>query len=278
MSLPRAFQFSQHNLQDYVDCPRRFQLRYLLGVTWPTVKAEPIDAFEKRIWLGQRFHRLVHQHALGIPVERLAAGLEDKDLYRWWHNFLTAPPRDLPANIRRAEVSLSTPLAGHRLTARYDLLTADPGERLVIVDWKTHRPRSPRHLLGRLQSIVYPYVLVKAGAAFNDGQPVRPEQVTMVYWFADAPGDTLTLAYDVARHTADHDHLVTLVDEIDTRCDENVEIWPLTDNTRTCKFCHYRSLCNRGSVAGDVDDLDEGLELEQELGIDLAQIAEIAFQ
>lgn len=273
-------QFGQHSLQDYADCPRRFQLRYLLGVTWPAVKAEPIAEMERRARLGQRFHRMAHQHALGIPAERLEVGLDDKDLRRWWHNFVTAPPRDLPTGIRRAEVSLSAPLVGHRLVARYDLLAADPGQQLVIVDWKTGPlPRNPKRLLKGLQTVVYPYVLVEGGAAFNGGQPVQPEQVTIVYWFADSPADSLVQAYNAARHAASHERLVTLMRQIAARCDENLETWPLSDDAaRTCKFCAYRSLCNRGIVAGDLDDLDEDLELEQVLDIDLEQVAEIAFQ
>lgn len=268
--------FSQHSLQDYTDCPRRFQLRYLLGVTWPAVKAEPIAEMERRARLGRRFHRMAQQHTLGIPAGRLEVGIDDEDLRRWWHNFLAAPPRDLPTGLRRAEVSLSVALAGHRLVARYDLLAADPGERLVIVDWKTRRPRNPKRLLNRFQSIVYPYVLVEAGAAFNGGQPVLPEQVAMVYWFADSPDDPLTLAYDAARHTANHERLVALINEIAARDEET---WPLTDDVaRTCKFCAYRSLCNRGNAVGDLDDLDEDLDLEDVLDIDLEQIAEIAFQ
>lgn len=279
MSLPETFQFTQNNLQDYTDCPRRFQLRYLLGVTWPAVKAEPIAEAERRARLGQRFHRMAQQYALGISTERLEAGLDDDDLRRWWRNFLAAPPRDLPAATRRAEVSLSASIDGYRLTARYDLLAVDPGQRMVIVDWKTRRPKNPKRLLNRLQSVVYPYVLVEAGATVNGGQPVQPAQVTMVYWFADLPDDPLTLAYDEARHAADREHLVALVGEIRGRCDQNLEIWPLTDDlARGCKFCVYRSLCDRGSVAGDLGELDEDLDLEEILDIDLEQVAEIAFQ
>jgi hypothetical protein len=272
-------QFSQNNLQDYADCARRFQLRYLLGVTWPAVKAEPIAELERRARLGQRFHRMAQQHALGISAEQLAEGLDDEDLRRWWHNYLAAPPRDLPTAIRRAEVSLSAPIDGYRLTARYDLLAVDPGQRLVIVDWKTRRPKNPQPLLNKLQSVVYPYVLVEAGATVNGGQPVRPEQVTMIYWFADFPDDPLTLAYDAARHAADRERLVALISEIRAHCDENLEIWPLTDDiARACKFCVYRSLCDRGSVAGDLDELDEDLDLEEILDIDLEQVAEIVFR
>jgi CRISPR/Cas system-associated exonuclease Cas4 (RecB family) len=272
--------FSQRSLQDYADCPRRFQLRYLLGVAWPAVRAEPIEEMELCIRLGQRFHRMVHQYILGIPAERLEVGLDDEELHRWWHNFLAAPPRDLPTGIRRAEVSLSASLADHRLTARYDLLAADPGGRLVIVDWKTgSRPKNTsRHLLDKLQTIVYPYVLVKAGAALNGGLPVQPEQVTMVYWFADSADDPLTLAYDAARHAAGHDCLVALVGEIVAHGNKNVEIWPLTDSERACKFCTYRSLCNRGNTAGDLDDLDDDLDIKEIPDIYLEQVAEIAFQ
>lgn len=35
MSLPEDFTFSQSMLQDFVDCPRRFELRYLLDARWP---------------------------------------------------------------------------------------------------------------------------------------------------------------------------------------------------------------------------------------------------
>ncbi len=270
--------FSQNNLQDYTDCPRRFQLRHLLGVAWPAVEAEPIAEMERRARMGQRFHRLAQQFFAGISVERLTTSLDDPDLHLWWHNFLAAPPRDLPTAVRRAEVSLSTPLNRYRLTARYDLLAADPGERLVIVDWKTRRPKNPKRLLEALQSIAYPYVLVEAGAAFSGGQPIQPEQVSMVYWFADAPDDPLTLHYDAARHAANGDRLATLIGEIEARCRKDLDIWPLTDAARACKYCAYRSLCDRGRAAGDVDELDKDFELEDILDIDLEQVAEIAFQ
>ena len=272
-----SMQFSQHSLQDFADCPRRFQLRYLLRVAWPAVKAEPIEEMEWRARLGQRFHLIAYQYALGIPAEQLEKGIDDDELRRWWRNFMSAPPRDLPVGIRSAEVSLSAPLESYRLTARYDLLAADPGKRLFIVDWKTQRPKHPRYLLDRLQSVVYPYVLVEAGATFNGGQVARPEQVTMVYWFADFPDDPLRLGYDVERHAANHDRLMALIRDIETCCAEDIETWPLTDFDRKCKFCAYRSLCNRGSVAGDLGDLDEDWESEELFDIDLEQVAEIAF-
>ncbi|MCP4541151.1 MAG: PD-(D/E)XK nuclease family protein, partial [Chloroflexi bacterium] len=66
MTLPADFQFSQASLQDYVDCPRRFQLRYVLRVAWPAPEAEPVLENERYLQQGAAFHRLVHQHALGL--------------------------------------------------------------------------------------------------------------------------------------------------------------------------------------------------------------------
>ena len=42
MTLPINFLFSQASLNDYVECARRFQLRYLLEQEWPAVASEPL--------------------------------------------------------------------------------------------------------------------------------------------------------------------------------------------------------------------------------------------
>ncbi len=41
MPLPPDFHFSQSSLQDYLDCPRRFELRYLQKVKWRLPSASP---------------------------------------------------------------------------------------------------------------------------------------------------------------------------------------------------------------------------------------------
>ena len=61
MTLPADFQFSQGSLQDYADCPRRFQLGYILRLAWPAVEAEPVLESERRQLQGQAFHlSLIH--------------------------------------------------------------------------------------------------------------------------------------------------------------------------------------------------------------------------
>ena len=276
MSIPRDFQFSQGNLQDYVDCPRRFQLRYILQRAWPAAQAEPLAEVEHHMEMGQTFHRLVHQHVLGIPADVLMRTVADPALGRWWHNYLTTPPPGLPTALRRAEVVLSAPLGGYRLIAKYDLIAMSPGERAVIVDWKTSRRRPTRSALERrLQTRLYRYLLVEAGTPLNEGRPISPEQVEIIYWFADFPAQPEHFPYDTAQFMADGDYLSGLIAEIEHR-DETV--WPLTANERHCRFCHYRSLCERGVNAGPLDELDDEQAAPAiDFDVDLEHVAEIAF-
>jgi hypothetical protein len=183
MTLPSDFQFSQASLQDYVDCRRRFQLRYLLELAWPAIGVDPAEEQEQHSQLGELFHRLLHQHQLGIPAERLvgiARAVDEQmggsQLSVWWENYLRAGPTGLPLR-RDAEVALSAPISGRRLHGKYDLIASEPGEQAVIVDWKTSRARPGRPwLAARLQTRVYRYVLVESGAVLNQGRPWQPDQ------------------------------------------------------------------------------------------------------
>jgi CRISPR/Cas system-associated exonuclease Cas4 (RecB family) len=275
MSLPPDFQFSQGSLQDYVDCPRRFQLRYVQRVAWPALEAMPVLEHERYLQQGTAFHRLVHQHLMGLPAGRLSRMVDDDDLRRWWRNYLEARPTDLPA-ARYPEVLLSAPAGGYRLVAKYDLVAVDAGEQAVIVDWKTSRRRPKRERLAeRLQTMVYPYLLVRAGAHLNGAQTLHPEQVTMVYWFADTPADPERFAYDAARYRADEERLTTLIEEIASLGDD---AWHLTLQERRCRFCRYRSLCQRGVAAGPLDGVDDDLELDDfDFDLDFEQVAEIEY-
>jgi hypothetical protein len=288
MTLPADFQFSQGSLQDYVDCPRRFQLRYLLRLAWPAVEAEPALENERHLQQGAAFHRLIHQHVLGLSPERLSSMATDKDLTRWWHNYLnSAPARQ--AESRYPEVLLSAPVSGHRLVAKYDLIALmgssglgqrpSPIEKAIILDWKTYRKRPRRRWLAeRLQTRVYPYLLVRAGSHLNEGRPFQPEQVEMVYWFANFPEDPERFPYDAAQYDEDGDYLASLVEEIKNLEDDD---FPLTPQERRCRYCLYRSLCRRGVRAGPFDE-DE-VESESEVGddfeiaLDFEQIAEIEY-
>jgi CRISPR/Cas system-associated exonuclease Cas4 (RecB family) len=274
MVLPNTFQFNQSSLQDYVDCPRRFQLRYVLMQPWPGLITDSPAQHEQHMQRAADFHRLAHQHALGLDADHLAARIHDETLARWWRTYLEHQPPDLPHAIRRAEAVLAAPLAGYRIVAKLDLLAVEPGERLVVVDWKTVLKRPQRSVLARrLQTRVYRYLTVEAGAAFNNGHRPRPEQVEMVYWFAVSGGDTERFPYNTDQHAADRAYLAELISRIASNKDSP---WPLTADERTCRFCNYRSLCDRGVRAGFLDELEEDTE-SGELDIILEQVAEIEF-
>jgi len=275
MPLPDTFQFSQNRLQDFVDCPRRFELRWVLTQPWPALLPEQPAKFEQQMQRGSALHHLAHQAALGLDPERLAATIHDPLLAEWWRAFQDHPPANLPSASRWPEITLSAPLGGYRLRAKYDLLAVEPRERLVIVDWKgVQKPPSRAALARRLQTRVYRFLAVRAGASVNGGQPPWPEQVEMVYWFAAQGGRCQRFPYDARQYAADADYLAGLIADIAARQEPG---WPLTEDERRCRFCQYRSYCQRQVEPFFVADLEDDWEEEEDMDIDLVQIAEIEF-
>lgn len=88
-----AFQLatlSQSSLQDYVDCARRFQLRYVERLAYPAVESEPALENEQHQREGEFFHRLAQQYLVGIPREQVSKLANTPNLQRWWGNFSNA--------------------------------------------------------------------------------------------------------------------------------------------------------------------------------------------
>lgn len=272
MNLPDDFVFSQSSLQDYLDCPRRFELRYLMQQRFPAPEVDDMMEHERRMTLGQRFHQLVQQHQAGIPTEVFEQYIDDPELRTWFGHYLASGLGS--SGERRAEVALTIPLGAFTLTAKFDLV-AIADHRARIVDWKTgqYLPK-PDALRQRLQTVVYRYVLATDGATLNRGQTLAPAQIEMVYWYAAHQGKTITIPYSDAEYAADEARLLALVDDINTRPD-----FPLTPDIQKCRFCVYRSLCNRGITAGTLADYDNHEDNEglSDFTFDLDQIAEIEF-
>ena len=250
-ALDPAFTFSQSSLQDYLDCPRRFELRYAQGLIWPAVEAEPVQLLENRQRDALLFHRLVQQHYLGLPRAALEKMSASPDLTRWWQNFNSAAP-DLAGWTLFTEKPLACAIASRRLICKYDLLAIRDGKALIY-DWKTfaRRPKV-EYLAARMQTRVYRSLLIQAGMELNRGQQFAPSDVSMIYWFAEFPGDPVTLEYDQAQYGRDLQVLEELVHEI-----EGASSFPLTPDVGHCRFCTYRSLCDRGTLPGVDPEHDE---------------------
>jgi hypothetical protein len=299
--VPPGFHFSQGSLQDFVDCPRRFQLRYIQQRAWPASISEPALEHERRVLQGAIFHRFVQQHLAGISAGRIQEMMDEPafaaanpDLSAWWQNYRSADPAGINdpslACRRYVEAPLSIPLGQFRLIARYDLLQIYPQEgetagRAVILDWKTSRRKDRRqNLLRSLQTRVYRYVLVLAGQSlFPAGLPaavagsrLKPEQVEMVYWFAGFPDEPERIPYSPDQYEDDDSTLRSLISDITSRTEHD---FPMTLAEKRCLYCVYRSLCERGLAAGAFDDMEEndGTDPAEAGDIDLTHIEEIAF-
>jgi len=265
---------SQSSLQDYMDCAQRFKLRYLDRLSYPAVETEPTLENEKHQQEGEYFHRLIQQHLIGIPAEQIAKFANTINLQRWWENFQNSKDltglKDLSGLY--PEATLSAPLGNFRLLAKYDLIAVQSG-KAVIYDWKTYRKR-PRNewLAARMQTRVYQALLVRAGAHLNNGKPFEPEQIEMIYWFADFPNEPARFAYSTAQFTRDWDLLLKLSEEV-----KNASSYPLTEDRQKCLYCTYRSYCERGVRAGSMEDAEAQQEAEELFDVNFEQIGEIAF-
>ena len=259
MNLPEPFTFSQNNLQDYADCHYRFLLRHVHHLEWPAVESEPLLEQEARIDLGFQFHRLVQQYFCGIDIKILSESIEDPLLQEWWSTFLILDLQELPG-AKFAEKMLSVPFKEHRLVAKYDLLVVGKSGQVLIYDWKTTTFQPKRQsLIQRMQSRVYPALLMLQRERISPIAVSSPEDIRMTYWFPAFP-DT-PVAFDYSRSQYEQDLLIlgNMVDEIIAK--EEVE-FNKTDDERKCKFCRYRSLCERGVEAGTTPE--DGTELPPE--------------
>ena len=282
MMLEPDFQFSQYKLQDYIECPRRFQLRHIEQLKWPALKTEPVIDHERLLDLGKRFHQMVHQQILGLAVELITRSVSDPELMRWWEDYLQEAPVDKVPPTRLPEHTLATRISGHLLVAKYDLLAFSSsedeagGQKAVIIDWKTSSRRPSRQFLqSRLQTKVYPFLLVEAGANILHGRSLQANQIEMIYWFVNAPDDPEHLFYSEDLYQRDRNDICGLIEEI-SNVPENQ--FMLTLNDDHCRFCEYRSLCNRGTIAGDWRELeDDNVVDDGPIDLDFDQIGEIAF-
>ena len=270
--LTTPFKFSQSSLQDYHDCPRRFQLRYIEQLAWPAVESEPTQDYEQHQIEGSLFHRMAQQQIIGVPADKIGALAQSENLSRWWEAYVQYAP-NLSGYTLYPEHSLSAPLGSDRIVAKFDLIAVKPGEKAMIYDWKTYRKRPKNEYLAtRWQTRVYLALLRQAGLRLNGNEKILPEQIEMIYWFANFPHQPAIFKYNDAKFQRDWDSLVKAVEEINAAKD-----FPMAEDEHACRFCSFRSYCDRGKEAGNWDEFDGEAEGEESFMIDFEQIGEIAF-
>lgn len=285
MKLPEEFTFSQGKLQDYIDCQRRFQLKYLLNHPWPAPLVNPIDDYELTTLVGQRFHQMIRQYLMGISQSRITQMIHDDKLNIWWENFLRLKSEPVEMEFiwqqnteNFPEITITAYIANLKVIAKYDLISITSDNKIIIVDWKSSvNIPTLTWLKERMQSKIYPYLLVEAGKFIHKGISIEPDAIEMIYWFANHPHQIQIFKYTSQQHLSNKHQITKLLEEIKSTQDNE---FMLTTNINTCRFCVYRSLCGRGDLAGNLGDLNIFSEASDEIidpDLTIDDISEIAF-
>ncbi len=69
-------------------------------------------------------------------------------------------------------------------------------------------------MAARMQTRVYRSLLVQAGGHLNGNSPIAPEQVEMIYWYADFPSDPARFPCQSRPIQRDWDAITGMIHEI----------------------------------------------------------------
>jgi len=229
---------------------------------------ETPEAQARQEW-GSRFHLLMQQHEMGLPIASLAS---EDPIHQCFTAFvetagavLTQPSH--PPQFRQSEHCrtwhLADPLGrledGYGFTVIYDLLILDE-EQAQILDWKTYScPEDPRRLAKNWQTRLYLYVLAETS-------PYEPEQISMTYWFVRpqlaasperqssemtpevtqfAGPQSLRFAYSAALHQQTQQDLTHLLGQLTTWLEQYLAGTPFPQALGPCDLCNFTPRCDR---------------------------------
>ncbi|EKV03941.1 hypothetical protein Lepto7375DRAFT_6262 [Leptolyngbya sp. PCC 7375] len=247
---------SQAHLTLLESCPRRFQFIFDQSLAVPPTP----DGQDAALW-GNQFHLLMQQQALGLPIDVMAAANADMtakiEALRGLAPHLFQPDPD--EQLRQSEHQRTLALNGYIFTVIYDLvvLTEQSG---LIVDWKTYLKPPPRMRLAQdWQTRLYLYVLTETSG-------LRPEQVTMVYWFVrnrneqgdDLPPSDYRFTYSLQQHEQTRATLLQLTERLSLLRQRGE--FPKTDMLDRCTHCPFQIRCQRlgtSLLPIDLNDIEE---------------------
>lgn len=252
---------TQLHIRHFLDCPRRFELRYLAPFTWPeapyTLDTE--QAFDR----GRYLHRLLERHFLELHPE--AQATEDAIVQTWWDAFSRSGIH-IPAGRRLPELSLAASAGGHQLFGRFDLLVLSPQPddevSATVFDWKTSKPRDVAWLSRAWQTRLYLALLAEGGHTLVAGrtQKLDPDRLAMVYWYVAEPHAPRVIRYSRTLHEQNWGEITRIVAAIDQA--QASGLFPLTEDWSRCRGCAFQAYCGRQTAGtlwpdtGDEDDLD----------------------
>ncbi|MBP5971312.1 PD-(D/E)XK nuclease family protein [Brasilonema sp. CT11] len=245
----QLLRLSQGQLNLLERCPRQFQHTYLEQLH------SPLDPeHEERQTLGSRFHLLMQQREMGLPIDTFLQ--EDAQLQSWMSGFANAAPEILNSipnsqTFRESEHYRTLQVQDYLLTVIYDLLIAD-NQQAQILDWKTYpKPSQKRKLEQNWQTRLYLYVLAETS-------DYLPENISMTYWFVQSEGkpQSMKFSYNTTRHQQTAKKLNQLLSRFTDWMKRYYQgkLFPQEpEGSKACDYCQYTTRCNRQSRAEDTN-------------------------
>ncbi|MCC5636659.1 PD-(D/E)XK nuclease family protein [Nostoc sp. CHAB 5844] len=238
---------SQGQLNLLERCPRQFQHTYLQQLNSPS---DP--EHEERQTLGSRFHLLMQQREMGLPIDSFLQA--DAQLQSWMSAFANAAPDIVtPATdnqtFRESEHYRTLQVQDYLLTVIYDLLIAD-NQQAQILDWKTYpKPPDKRKLAQNWQTRLYMYVLAETSEYL-------PEKISMTYWFVQSEGrpQNIKFAYNNRQHQQTEKELNQLLNHLTTwlKLYQKGQPFPqVVESSKACNYCQFATRCQRTQATED---------------------------
>lgn len=233
---------SQGQLNQLETCPRKFQHVYIDQLGTPVSP----DQQERLTW-GSRFHLLMQQRELGLPVESLVE--ENAQLQQWVTALVNAASDVLtpdPQTFREAEHCRTLNFRGYLLTVIYDLLIEDENNAQIL-DWKTYPlPQNRQWLVKDWQMRLYLYVLAETSNYLS-------EQISMTYWFVKSKPQpqSLKFTYSNAQHEKTRQDLTDLLAQLDRWLEnyrnDSIPFPQVLEKKGYCRECNFAVRCQRTS-------------------------------
>lgn len=231
---------SQGQLNLLETCPRKFQHVYLEQLGTPVSPEQ-----QERLSWGSRFHLLMQQRELGLPVESLVE--EDAQLQNWVTALVNAASDVLtpdPETFRESEHCRTLNFQGYLLTVIYDLLIEDE-KSAQILDWKTYpQPKNRQWLVKDWQTRLYLFVLAQTS-------DYAAQQLSMTYWFVKSQPrpQSIKFTYDAAQYEKTRQDLTALLTKLtgwlQRYQDKGIDFPQVAESTGRCRECNFAVRCQR---------------------------------